>query len=520
MDASSLANQDKHLDAKSARAAVFFKLVSLVNGKSKTRVAVMQALASLLNANAVPNLPAVDRDHNALTTLAATLQGIGPSATEYLTKASIEAAPQLSTSERVAIIDGQSAAAGTGAIVVHASKTLLSTLNAIAALSAEALGADIKSFDAALSEAQPLKSAATTADALRAMLDGSRQVNAKKGGVGIVKPIVDVPFVHGAAVDSLTTAGTAVKAELATGAATPGKDDGLQLVGSPALTSALIAAASNLLRVARLSTQRSALLYNRLPTTSSAAAAALSEKLTSHTASVKEVEQQLAAVMQEEASGSSPPPALAAALAAHAAMAVVYDIAVTESVLAVISLRLQEEATAAPPPSAETTTVANGGDAAVDGSSTTTNDKQQQNKKKDKKKGPQGMSLGKGTTLLRTTLEAAATGVAFNADAEEQLAAKLSFVDLNKAPVDEIVTALENIAAVLEPTGHNASVLLSNIQSVVEANQASRKPKIAKGTRDFLPDQMAIRDVAFKKITDVFKRHGAVSIDTPVFELR
>jgi hypothetical protein len=50
--------------------------------------------------------------------------------------------------------------------------------------------------------------------------------------------------------------------------------------------------------------------------------------------------------------------------------------------------------------------------------------------------------------------------------------------------------------------------------------QARRKPKVAKGARDFLPDQMAIREAAFGAITQVFKRHGAVSIDTPVFELR
>jgi hypothetical protein len=31
---------------------------------------------------------------------------------------------------------------------------------------------------------------------------------------------------------------------------------------------------------------------------------------------------------------------------------------------------------------------------------------------------------------------------------------------------------------------------------------------------------MAIREAAFNKITSVFKRHGAVAIDTPVFELR
>ena len=46
------------------------------------------------------------------------------------------------------------------------------------------------------------------------------------------------------------------------------------------------------------------------------------------------------------------------------------------------------------------------------------------------------------------------------------------------------------------------------------------KVKVVKGARDFLPFQMAIRNKAFKIITDVFKKHGAVEIDTPVFELK
>lgn len=40
--------------------------------------------------------------------------------------------------------------------------------------------------------------------------------------------------------------------------------------------------------------------------------------------------------------------------------------------------------------------------------------------------------------------------------------------------------------------------------------QMRRKPKIAKGARDLLPDQMRIRDVAFGKIKAAFARHGAV----------
>jgi hypothetical protein len=42
--------------------------------------------------------------------------------------------------------------------------------------------------------------------------------------------------------------------------------------------------------------------------------------------------------------------------------------------------------------------------------------------------------------------------------------------------------------------------------------------KTAKGTRDFDPFQMAVREKVFNTITECFKLHGAVTIDTPVFE--
>ncbi|KAI8610700.1 hypothetical protein BC830DRAFT_1144524 [Chytriomyces sp. MP71] len=44
--------------------------------------------------------------------------------------------------------------------------------------------------------------------------------------------------------------------------------------------------------------------------------------------------------------------------------------------------------------------------------------------------------------------------------------------------------------------------------------------KTPKGTRDFVPEEMAIREKMFTTISGVFKRHGAVTIDTPVFELK
>lgn len=44
--------------------------------------------------------------------------------------------------------------------------------------------------------------------------------------------------------------------------------------------------------------------------------------------------------------------------------------------------------------------------------------------------------------------------------------------------------------------------------------------KVPKGTRDFNPQQMALRQSVLEKIVKVFKRHGAETIDTPVFELK
>lgn len=44
--------------------------------------------------------------------------------------------------------------------------------------------------------------------------------------------------------------------------------------------------------------------------------------------------------------------------------------------------------------------------------------------------------------------------------------------------------------------------------------------KVPKGTRDASPEAMAVRSTAFALITSIFARHGAVSIDTPVFERR
>ncbi len=59
---------------------------------------------------------------------------------------------------------------------------------------------------------------------------------------------------------------------------------------------------------------------------------------------------------------------------------------------------------------------------------------------------------------------------------------------------------------------------MSEIDTALTAVNQTFSPKLPKGTRDCGPELMAIREKAFSIITACFQRHGAVGIDTPVFE--
>eukprot|EP00887_Chlorella_sp_A99_P006734 scaffold3.g6734.t1 len=512
------------LDAAQTRAALLLKLLALAGGRSGVRLAVVEALGALLNAERLPPLlPAADDDAGALAGLAAALEGAGGAGGAALVAAGAAgAAPGLSAAERATLLDGLAASGGTGALVVQAGKLLLAAANGVLALAAEALQADIKAFDPEAAEAQPHKGALDAADELRGLLDGSKQVNAKKGGAGAVPAVSTGAQVHGAAADALAAAAAPVKAELASAALPPAKDGRLQQAASPALANALLAAAGTLLKVAALSLRRCTALAERLPLVAAVGADAATLQVGVGAAvdaartAVEAAKQHVAAASGRVALADEAVPSLAAALAAYEALAAMRQALAAEGLAAVVSLRLQEGApaegvvAAANGPPAPEATVAEGGGS----------------KKKDKKKdkGPQGMVLGRGSALLRAYLEAAAAGApgAGGSDgADGELAAgflRLSLGEAGGAP--QLGAALAGVAAALDPLGQRLPQQLAALRGVIEANQARRKPKIAKGARDFLPDQMAIREVAFDRITSVFKRHGAVSIDTPVFELR
>ena len=68
------------------------------------------------------------------------------------------------------------------------------------------------------------------------------------------------------------------------------------------------------------------------------------------------------------------------------------------------------------------------------------------------------------------------------------------------------------------------SIAIEKLKQLKKENDKDDKSqfslKCPKGSRDFDPIHMSLREQLFSTITNCFKRHGAVTIDTPVFELK
>lgn len=90
-----------------------------------------------------------------------------------------------------------------------------------------------------------------------------------------------------------------------------------------------------------------------------------------------------------------------------------------------------------------------------------------------------------------------------------EIVRKLKAINLQ---TDEVKTQIkEEVAKLLELKAQTSNGASSSKKFVL---------KTPKGTQDYGPTQMAIREKVFKTIVDVFQKHGAVELATPVFELK
>ena len=140
------ASDQQALEIIEARAGTLCRLISLANGSTKLRLAVLQYFVDILNAHLDVQLSSAATDIAPLQQLADAAAGTGVSyqdgksteLSESLQQQNIDP-PGLSQHERTILQSGQWISLGIAAVVVQKARQLLLGATAVAALSAEAL---------------------------------------------------------------------------------------------------------------------------------------------------------------------------------------------------------------------------------------------------------------------------------------------------------------------------------------------------------------------------------------------
>ncbi|XP_004290239.1 PREDICTED: histidine--tRNA ligase [Fragaria vesca subsp. vesca] len=365
-----------------------------------------------------------------------------------------------------------SALYGVISLLDHQSAALSTVSDAVAALSCEALKADVAGFNSVdAGDGLASKEVIGVASDLKVLLNGSKLV-----GKVEVEAVSEIPKVHASLREQVKSVHAKTREELNSGAKI-GKG-GSRSASSE--TTALLALASALFRLGVYSFRRAKLDLEAVGSESvRLRLVELFEKQCRSGESLKsgyKLVQELALEDEENY--------LKFAHAVNVLMELVWKIVTWEAIAVFVALE-GAELTGKGQQSGE----ANGEVNVKAG------------KKGEKKK---KAVLGKGTTVMVQLIKDKLQGVGGNAaDSSEMLE-----------------NWVKELLSFFNPKSSEFDGLLNKVKEIVESNETRRLPKLPKGTRDFAKEQMTIRKKAFSIIENVFERHGATALDTPVFELR
>jgi hypothetical protein len=164
-----------------ARAALFCRLHSLAQGR--VSVVLLDFLASALNANILPALSDADASTQLATFATGTGKCLSPTENTVADLAASLAsaglsAPTLSEIETRGLASYPLLAIGAGCLLAGAALSSVRVVDCITALSCEAAGSGVESFDAAGFEVgRPHRGQMQSAANLRLLLDGSKRIN-------------------------------------------------------------------------------------------------------------------------------------------------------------------------------------------------------------------------------------------------------------------------------------------------------------------------------------------------------
>ncbi|KAI9913729.1 hypothetical protein PsorP6_005772 [Peronosclerospora sorghi] len=354
-------------------------------------------------------------------------------------------------------------------LAVGGARSLLPVVDAVAAITCETLRADTEAFEAEFVDAaRPHRGILASAQNLRLLLDGSKFVNSKREeNISAAAAVCCIPQYHGPARDAILGAYQTVETEI-NGALGDNMVAKLAsgVIHPQSLKMALFVTTEALRVLLQGSLDRLQLLDTK----------AIDAPNTTHAIDLVE--------------------ATAAALARE----LVPSMKFFEEEEAQQRLRLDEKNAKAEEAMAKVASAAAKEDEKLAGMSEAQRNKiiekrrkklEKKEKEKAKKSEKTELKIGLGSQAVRQHL--LALGDAWQTEVQ------MSGFDLRPS---------------------SFSMFLETLFARLGSGGARRKPKIAKGSQDFLPHQMALREKIFNKIRMVFKRHAGVEIETPVFELK
>lgn len=203
------------LPDEAARAALLFRVNSLLHGRSGVRVEIVEYLKEFLNHGVIPIIPAKGSvgssgDLAPLAHLALLLIGEGHaklgektlSGREVLTALGLEPL-RLAPKEGLALINGTQVTLALGFVALVRAQSLLAQAQALGALAVEALRGYTAAFDERLQRARPHPGQIRVAQTLRAWLAGSKLADSRTDDVQDNYTLRCIPQVLGASADAL-----------------------------------------------------------------------------------------------------------------------------------------------------------------------------------------------------------------------------------------------------------------------------------------------------------------------------
>ena len=493
------------------RAGLFARLVSLVSGRAGVRAEVLELIAEMLNTRVVP-LFSSDRAAGRELVEVITGQRVGGADSDVLVSTpsgDLEASEAfaiyqlepiaLTQAEINTLSQGSFLATGACCLVGAGGANLVKALDGVAALACEGLGAPLEAYEAERFETgRPHRGQMLSAGNLRLLLEASKRCNSPASAKdAATRAVLDaIPQVHGPVLEAAAAAAKGLELELNSSdlaplaAGQPGLDATQPLLAVRSLLAALSSAASASARRAAALCASGAAPGAELPP-------ALRAVLLAGSSAVASV-------------GDDEAPAAAATALRLLGAALAFELSTALAVLT--------------PPSSS--------------SQTDKDQDQEQGKEKEKEqgKGKAGGVEKPATDDPNWTPEQRARAEAKRKAKEDKAAQKAAEKAARKGAGGAAVligTGTTELLAFARASSAPASWLLHPFNfseqsfpafasALLERLSAGgkRRPKIPKGTRDYLPEQMRIREQVFSTIRRVFKRHGGVELDTPVFELK